>query len=50
MNLGALVRLSRPFTLLAPAFARAPGTLRNVLTTAVGATAGGLAFAGGLVG
>jgi uncharacterized protein (TIGR00297 family) len=35
---------------LVPAFAEAPGTLRNVLTTAVGATAGGLAFAGGLVG
>lgn len=35
---------------LAPAFARAPGTLRNVLTTAVGATAGGLSFAAGWVG
>ena len=34
---------------LAPAFARAPGTLRNVLTTAAGATAGGLASAGGMI-
>lgn len=33
---------------IAPAFARAPGTLRNVLTTALGATLAGLAFAGGL--
>jgi len=31
-----------------PAFARAPGTIRNVLTTAVGATVAGLAAAAGL--
>jgi uncharacterized protein (TIGR00297 family) len=34
---------------IAPTFARAPGTLRNVLTTAVGATIAGLAAAGGLI-
>jgi len=32
-----------------PAFARAPGTVRNVLTTAVGATVAGLASAGGFL-